>query len=144
MKKSKKVFFEIVPILPIVFIVTAIIIIWGNNESVSEEQHDAPVAYSVPEEEGIDANAPTDYYITENGMMIEQSDIYRSYEKLGNVMKQYGIVEIDLIQLKNCVEVYVKDEKIIPDIEVYLQECIGDYALESIRFIVTDNKIEVK
>ena len=71
-------------------------------------------------------------------------ELYRIQETLGNVMKKYGIVETDLIQSKNCVEVYVRDEKTIPDIRAYLQECLGDYALESIQFIVTDVKIEVK
>ena len=80
MKKSKKILFVIVPILTIIFFVTAIIIIFGNKESVAEEQHDAPVAYSIPEEEGIDANATTVYYITENGMMIEQDGVLVPYE----------------------------------------------------------------
>ena len=82
MKNIKKILFVIVPILTVILFVVAIMIFGsGNKGSETEKQDTAPVVvYSFPEEEGIDANAPTDYYITENGMMIEQNGVLVPYE----------------------------------------------------------------
>ena len=83
MKNSKKILFVIVSIFTIVSIVAIIMIFgFGDKKTVAEDQRSTPVVvvYSIPEEKGIDANAPTDYYITENGMMIERDGVLVPYE----------------------------------------------------------------